>query len=451
MKIPETRHIETGSSAFRTGTNRMKSSALRTRVAMPLLVLALMFVAPALCRAQDPFAGRVTAIDSSSGKQVVNIIRVGKKGLVKAKLGDALFVGDSVKTGSGVKATIELSDKSTINMGENSVFVVKAYVLDHQEAKRNYTLKALKGTIRFIISKAFKNGNGASSYWRDSNVNVETATAVAGIRGTDFVIIIDTSSGVPQVRVLVLEGVVTVRNILVSVKGAVTLSANQESRVESGEAPAGASPVSSSILNSVVDSTTPAPGSGTSNGASTGQQTSTAQYTASDMERDLNSGTPLSEVLDRAMDSGMTQQEAIAAALQSGMPAVAVVYAAITGGYSPTAVIEAAITAGAPLSQVVAAAMVSGAETSTITGGAQLAGVSPEVIASAIAAASSNTQYVYTYSQDTSDSGSTSGSTSISTMIYYHAIAPLLAAEAPRRAPESQAHLIRLRLAGDSP
>jgi hypothetical protein len=162
----------------------------------PLLgLLALFFLLPMTAAASDPFAGKILTIDSGASGQRLSIVRTGKSGLVPAKRGDAVFEGDTLKTGAGVKAQIKLADESVITLGAESTLRLKAFTHQQSEGRRNYVLKALKGTIRFLISQANKVG-GVSSPWRDSNIAVETPVAIAGIKGTDFVTSISPDGGV---------------------------------------------------------------------------------------------------------------------------------------------------------------------------------------------------------------------------------------------------------------
>src|SRR5574337_1178074 len=206
-------------AAFRLLVRQSRKTAMihqPHRRVQPFFTILVLFVfalwTPSPAPAQDPFVGKIIAIDSGTAAQAVNIVRVGKNGYAKAKIGDALFAGDTVKTGHGVKARIELADKSIINIGSDSILQIKAHLFVPAEARRNYVFKSLKGVIRFIIAHTFKPGNnGAPAVpWKDSNVTVETATAVAGVRGTDFVVSSITDGPAPVVEIAVFEGLVRV-------------------------------------------------------------------------------------------------------------------------------------------------------------------------------------------------------------------------------------------------
>ncbi len=347
--------------------------------------------------AADPFAGKIRVIDSGAAPQVVNILRAGKKGYAKAKTGDAVFSGDTVKTGPGVKTQIELADGSFINIGPDSVLRVKGHLFVPTEAKRNLVLKALKGVMRFIISSALKPaGFGSSMPWRNSSVTVETITAVAGVRGTDFVITSVTDGPVPTAEIAVLEGVVQVRNISLSIGEPITLIGNQVTSVQQGEAPAGASALSPSHREALIRLTTPVV-SEPSGDPGTGKKGDVKKYARGDAERDLAAGLALAKVLDRAAAAGMSVDEMIDAVLAAGVNTYVVVYTAITEGFQVEAVVSAAVRQGVPLNIVVMAAIMAGGEMNAVIAGAVDAGAPPDAIATAVANADRPAAPVYGY------------------------------------------------------
>jgi hypothetical protein len=362
------------------------------------LLVSLSLFVPLSASASDPFTGKITSIDSGEAPQALNIVRPGKTGFAQAKPGDAVFVGDTVKTGSGVKAQIQLSDKSLINVGPNSAFRVKGYDLSPSESKRIYVLKALKGTMRFIISKVFKTGgSGAESPWKDTNITVETPTAVAGVRGTDFAVVVDTSNPTPSIDIAVFDGLVTVRNSSLSIPDVILLSANEVTTVKRGLKPAKPEALSQERKNALMRSTTPR-AAARQNGALTAPQNKrTEKYTSADMARDIAAGVPLPEVFDEASASGMTVSQMVTAALEAGESPYVVVYTAITEGYPAQAVVAAAVNEGAPLTEVISAALMAGAEKKAVISGAVSAGAPASAVASSFAVASASASPVYGY------------------------------------------------------
>jgi hypothetical protein len=224
----------------------------------------------------------------------------------------------------------------------------------------------------------------------DSSIVVEATTMVAGVRGTDFVIVVNTDGPMPQAEASVFAGIVTARNSDHKVKGVVTLSADQTVTISRGPTPTAASVLSPEHKAELINMTTPAGNGYPGTAGQTSQKARPLQYTESDLERDIAAGVALPQVFERAIAAGMTVNKMCAACMDAGVPGYVTVYTAITEGYPATAVVDAAITAGAPLVDVVAAAVMAGAETRAVIGGAQLAGVSEEAIASALSDYTSN-------------------------------------------------------------
>ncbi len=348
---------------------------------------------PLPAAASDPFSGKITEIDSGEAPQTVDIVRPARRGLVQAVPGDAVFIGDTVKTGKNIKVTIELADKSLINIGPESTFRVKGAVLTAAETKRNYIFKSLKGTIRFILSKVFTDaGSGATRPWQDSNIAVETPNAVAGVRGTDFVAVVDTDKSTPVTDIAVLDGLVTVSNISISIPDVVLLSANEVTTVKRGLKPSKPVALSQARRDELVRSTTPNAAGGA---LAEPQQKQAEQYTADDMARDIAGGAPLADVFEQAAASGMTVSQMMAEAMDAGVEPNVAVYTAITEGYPTRAVVEGALDAGAPLYDVIAAATTAGAEKRDIIAGATQSGAPAPDVASAFALASSGGAPVY--------------------------------------------------------
>jgi len=381
--------IDHGAGGFGHKTG-VRASRPRWYLLVPVF-LGLLLLLPAQSRAAQPAVGRIATIESESGPQIVNLLRLGKTGFARAKTGDPVFEGDTVKTGPGVKAQIELSDKSIINVGPSATLRVRAYLVNAKDGKRNYVLKALKGTIRFIIAKTFETTSGTGS-WKDSNVTVETPTAVAGIRGTDFFVLVDTSGEVPKVTIAVNEGVVNVRSSSLRIAGSVDVAANRMTIVLRGRKPAEVAAFADQLRDELTRATTPSKSAGAPQQTSGGKK---GTYTQADICNDLSAGVPLAEVMSRATDTRMAIGDIVEGALDCGIPAYDVVYTAVSEGYSAQAVVTAALDEGADLVEVVAAAMMAGAENKAIITGAVIAGYSPEEVAAVIAELETNQAPVY--------------------------------------------------------
>ena len=94
------------------------------------------------------------------------------------EVGMELEENDWVRTGDSTKVKIILFDGSIISMGPKVKLAMQKFKVNKQEKKSETLIKLLSGSVRFWVGKIFKN----------RNFHVRTPTAVAGVRGTHFVI-----------------------------------------------------------------------------------------------------------------------------------------------------------------------------------------------------------------------------------------------------------------------
>jgi len=359
-------------------------SACRSAVMPIVLLFSLVLSAgfPSFVSGQDQFVGNVKLVESKDPAQYPRIVRIGYSALIPAKPGDAVFLGDTVKTGEDVRAQILLSDGSNVIIAPNSSVQMKGHLVDREQGTRNSVMKALKGTVRFMISKVFKpHSAGSELKWKDSNVTIEAQNAVAGVRGTDFAV----TSGENDTEIAVFEGAVSVRSSSSSVNGAIMLGADQVTSVKKGRSPEPPSALSPARRESLGRLTTLVNPRSAANGANNGAPKKTAKYSDKDIARDLAAGLSLGAVMDNAVESGMPIGQVVNAVDDAGVNPYNVVYTAIVEGYSTKEVVFAAVTHGAPLSVVAAAAIAAGADKQMVISGARDAGAPPNAIAAAIA------------------------------------------------------------------
>jgi len=349
-------------------------------------VFCFLFFAPVHSPAQDPYAGNLKSYETAVPGEKVRVVRLGYSGLMKVEPGDALFVGDTVKTGSGVKAQVELADGTIITLAPDSNIQIKGFMLDRPQGKRNSVMRALKGTFRLLVAKMFRpDPAGEETNWKDSQVTVETLNAVAGVRGTEWL----QTSDKDKTEYVMLDGVLKVRSSTLSQRGSVMLGAYQYSKVMRDGNPSQPGDIPDGLKEALLASTTmlnPL----TSSSANGESSKKPPRYTDKDMARDIAAGIPLHVVLDRAVESGMTIHGAISAALLAGVTPSEVVYTAITEGYPTNQVVEAAVGSGAPLSIVLSSALSAGGDKMLVITGAVDAGVPPPAVASTMAAVTTN-------------------------------------------------------------
>ena len=157
----------------------------------------------------------------------VDILKPGEERTRPAKMGDELYVGDIIRTKSRSRAQAAFIDGSKINIAQKSRIEIKSFSLDESKKKRSSVLRSFRGMLRALIPTAFLGDN--------SRFEIETPTAVAAVRGTDFFSIIKELS--LESEVLVIKGKVAVRNIDPSIVGEILLKEGESTKVGKGRPP----------------------------------------------------------------------------------------------------------------------------------------------------------------------------------------------------------------------
>lgn len=130
--------------------------------------------AVAIERAADVVVTASVGIDR--GKEAVVPVNAAVSDVISAaaKVGDAVFTGDVVKTGADGAVGIVFNDGTAFNVSSNARMTLNEFVYD-PKGKANSTLFSLsKGTFTFIAGKVAKTGS----------MKIDTPVATMGIRGT---------------------------------------------------------------------------------------------------------------------------------------------------------------------------------------------------------------------------------------------------------------------------
>jgi hypothetical protein len=89
-----------------------------------------------------------------------------------------IYNGDQVETKANGKVKIRLRDSSDMIVAANSIVKIESVRVDEKAGTRNVMLNLLTGKVRNRVQKKYEGGN---------SFEIKTRTAVAGVRGTDFV------------------------------------------------------------------------------------------------------------------------------------------------------------------------------------------------------------------------------------------------------------------------
>ncbi len=88
----------------------------------------------------------------------------------------SIFIGDTIITEQDTRVNLIMDDKSVLAIAPYSKLIIDESVYDPDTKTRFSTLRLLFGRIRSIVAKI----EGEPNYW------IQTPTAVAGVRGSDF-------------------------------------------------------------------------------------------------------------------------------------------------------------------------------------------------------------------------------------------------------------------------
>jgi hypothetical protein len=104
------------------------------------------------------------------------VIHSGQSVAYPLKKDHSVFTGDTIITEQNARLNLLMIDKSVLAIAPYSKLVLDETAFDPNTQTRSSTLRLLFGRIRSIVAKI----EGKPNYW------VQTPTAVAGVRGSDF-------------------------------------------------------------------------------------------------------------------------------------------------------------------------------------------------------------------------------------------------------------------------
>lgn len=202
-----------------------------------LLVLYFVLTANQALASQTP-AGEVGELIGS-----VAVQRKDATNWIQLRFGDPLLVGDTIQTQANGKVKIIFTDQSVITIGPNTKFRIDASIFRTAPvAERSSLFTLFSGKARAIVSSWFNNLS-------QNKFEVQTPSAVAGVRGTEFVVLVDANG---NSEIVVLEGVVEVYNRKDKSRRAVFLGAGMGTRVGTSTTPSTPKQLSSEQLQKIA-------------------------------------------------------------------------------------------------------------------------------------------------------------------------------------------------------
>jgi hypothetical protein len=102
---------------------------------------------------------------------------------VPAKLGTPIMEGSILKTGSAASLGVTFKDNTVMSFGPNTELTVDEYVYSPNKGNLKLAASLAKGTLAYL--------SGAIAHIKPEAVSVKTPTGTIGVRGTYFVVKVD--------------------------------------------------------------------------------------------------------------------------------------------------------------------------------------------------------------------------------------------------------------------
>src|SRR5688572_6594793 len=166
---------------------------MRTTLRLASSFIGMLLAAAA--HAQDP-AGTVAALQGRAEAQ--GAAQTAWRALA---LRSDVFVGERLRTADASRLKLLMRDDSVITLGPKSELVIDEQVVRTEGGTSR--MGALVGAVRAVVTDRY--GKPGASF------EVKTPTAVAGVRGTGFVVLIDADG--KRTRVIGLYDVTRVRSV----------------------------------------------------------------------------------------------------------------------------------------------------------------------------------------------------------------------------------------------
>jgi hypothetical protein len=143
------------------------------------LFAALLFLLPAAAPAQP--VGVFTKVEG-----VVDVLHPAAAKAAAVKAGDAVAMGDAIRTKRNSRAEIQFKDETVIQLAPETRITIDEYSFGGGAERERGLLSLVRGKVRAIVSKLRASvmpvGDTASGF------TIKTPTAIAGVKGTDFII-----------------------------------------------------------------------------------------------------------------------------------------------------------------------------------------------------------------------------------------------------------------------
>lgn len=204
-----------------------------------LLILTLLVQSASAEKPDDKLiVGLVSTVEGTAEAQAE-----GETTWEKLAMKDDIYLGDTIRTKANSKVKLTFKDDSAVSLGPDASLQLKQFEYVPEKDQRVSTFTLSQGKARAIVGRIFGS---------NSKFEIETPTAVAGVRGTYFIVWVLSSE---ITKVFVLEGKVTVRNVKTDVKGEVEVTQGKATTVEEAAPPGAAEKANEKELQEGVKET----------------------------------------------------------------------------------------------------------------------------------------------------------------------------------------------------
>jgi hypothetical protein len=147
-----------------------------TRLLFAAIPLSFLVVAAAPVHAQPPVhTGRVKTVSGAA-----QIVRSGQA--MPARVGDLLFVSDTLRTGAGGRIGVTLEDDTRISLGPLTEVELRQFLYSPADGRLSFVMRILRGAAAYVSGRIAKLAPDA--------VRLETPTGIVGVRGTRLAIFV---------------------------------------------------------------------------------------------------------------------------------------------------------------------------------------------------------------------------------------------------------------------
>jgi len=191
---------------------------LSTRAACARLILVILLLFARGAWGQE--VGTIAGLEGS--------VEIGRAGTwTAAVIGGAVHVKDELRTGRPARLQVVFQDDSVLNIGDDSDLVIEEQVFDPTKGTFRSLLRLTKGKVRPLVSEYYKRANAV--------YEIDTPTALARVRGTEFVITYDPVADTSEV--VGVTGEVKVNSVRDRVRHTVVVTAQELTIVARGAYP----------------------------------------------------------------------------------------------------------------------------------------------------------------------------------------------------------------------